>query len=238
MSPLPAPARAPLRWPRPETSSAGTAGADDARGRGPVLAGPLLCRLGPPRGQPDCPRCHRDGQRAARTWQRSGGCAWRHVIPGRRRHPWTLREPLIGVGPGGRPSFSAAVDGHRSRQRTRPRPTPAWSSFTSPARRVDHQVQLRRRSGDGCPPRPAAPRKWTTHTGIPMRRRREQSNDRSRVPIAVAAQDGDHHGRPAWTTGPGCWPRRGRDRAGIGPPRGQPRGVEWADQPDRPLATR
>jgi len=145
---------------------------------GSCAGGTLLRRLGPPRGQPDCPRCHRDGQ--GRPGPGSGPAAAR-----RSRSSWTV-EGIRGRSGSFSSGLGRAVarrslprsKGTGPRQRTRPRPTPAWSSFTSPARRVDHQLPLRRRSGAGCPPRPTAPRKWTTHTGIPIRRGREQSNDR------------------------------------------------------------
>jgi len=202
-----------------------------------VPAGPLLRRLGPPRGQPECPRCHREGQ--GRPGPGSGPAAARggrssRAVEGIRGRSGSLATGLARAV--ARRSLLRST-GTGPLQGTRPRPTPAWSSFTSPARRVDHQVQLRRRSGDGCPPRPTAPRKWTTHTCIPIRRRREQSNDRSLVPFAVAAPRRGPSQETSLDNRSGSWPRRGRDRAGIGPLPGQPWGVEWTDQPDRPLAT-
>jgi len=141
----------------------------DRRGRGRGLPagrpGRRLRRLGPPRGQPDCPRC-RDEQ--GRPGPDSGPAAGRGGTSSRAVEGIRGRSGSFSCGLAravARRSLPRST-GTGPRQRTRPRPTPAWSSFTSPARRVDHQVQLRRRSGAGCPPRPTAPRKWTTHTCI------------------------------------------------------------------------
>ena len=160
----PLPARAPLRCPDRKPRREVTASADEAPGRGAVRRDPFSAASD---HRAVNPTAHRATVMTRGPGRASGpAAAYRQVLRHCRRHPWTLRELLIGAGPGGRPSFSAAVDGHRSPSENSTTQRRRGPSFTSPARRVDHQVQPRRRSGDGCPPSPTAPRKSMTHTCI------------------------------------------------------------------------